>query len=68
MCIATLLAILARCIDQHIFQLTYILHEEDVIRHLLVRPAVANSKWNHSAALSYSPYSLNSKQETPQKG
>jgi hypothetical protein len=42
--IAAMLAILARCIDLHIFQPTYLLDEEDEIRRLLVRLAVANSK------------------------
>ena len=42
--ISALLAILARCIDQHIFEPTYILDEEDVIRGLLMRLAGTNSK------------------------
>jgi hypothetical protein len=42
--IAATLAILARCIDQHIFQPTYLLDGEDEIRRLLVRLAVADSK------------------------
>ena len=42
-----MLAILARCINQYIFQPTYLfdeVEEEDEIRRLLVRLAVANSK------------------------
>ena len=39
-----MLAILARCINLHLFQPTYLLDEEDEIRRLLVRLAVANSK------------------------
>lgn len=42
--IAAMLGILARCINQHIFQPTYLLDEEDEIRRLLVRLAVADSK------------------------
>jgi hypothetical protein len=41
--IAAILAILARCINQHIFQPTYILDEEDEIRPLLVRLAAVKS-------------------------
>jgi hypothetical protein len=42
--IATILAILARCINQYIFQPTYILDEEDEIRPLLVRLAAVKSE------------------------
>lgn len=42
--IAALLAILTRCIDQHIFQPTYILEEDDEIRQLLVNLATTNSQ------------------------
>jgi hypothetical protein len=42
--IAATLAILARCINQHIFQPTYLLDDEDEIRRGLVRLAVADSK------------------------
>jgi hypothetical protein len=42
--IAVVLAIMARSIDKHIFQPTYIKDEEDVIRILLVRLAGTNSK------------------------
>jgi hypothetical protein len=42
--IAAMLAVLARCIDRHIFQPTYLLDEEDEIRRGLVRLAVADSK------------------------
>ncbi|KAI9873485.1 MAG: hypothetical protein M1830_000360 [Pleopsidium flavum] len=42
--IAAILAILARCIDLHVFQPSHLLDEEDEIRPLLVRQAMANSK------------------------
>ena len=42
--IAALLAIIARCIDVHVFQPTYLLDEESEIRRLLVHLAVADSK------------------------
>ena len=42
--IATILAILARSIDNHIFQPTYLLEEDSGIRELLLREAVSCSK------------------------
>lgn len=42
--IAATLAILARSIDNHIFQPTYILEEDSGIRELLLRQAVSSSK------------------------
>ncbi len=42
--IAAMLADLARCINLHVFQPTYLLDEEDEIRRLLIRLAVADSK------------------------
>jgi len=42
--IAATLAILARCINQHIFQPTYLLDEQDEIRWRLVRLAVEDSR------------------------
>ena len=39
-----MLAILARCINLHLFKSTYLLDDEGEIRRLLVRLAVANSK------------------------
>jgi hypothetical protein len=42
--IAAMLAILARCIDTHIFLPTYILDEDEEIRPLLVHLAVTDSK------------------------
>ncbi|TVY36883.1 hypothetical protein LSUB1_G006895 [Lachnellula subtilissima] len=42
--IATMLAILARSIDLHVFQPTYLLDDEDEIRSLLVHLATTDSK------------------------
>jgi hypothetical protein len=42
--IAAMLAILARCINLHVFQPTYLLDEKDEIRRLLIRLTVADSK------------------------
>ena len=42
--IAAMLAILARCINQHLFKPTYLLDNEGETRGLLIRLAVVNSK------------------------